>query len=57
MGAGGGINCSLVPLKKNWPFPSFPKIMLDFLCSLFPKIAFVPLFPSVLDFCVLIPLE
>ena len=57
MGAGGGINCSLVPLKNNWPFPLFPKIMLDLLCSLFPKIAFVPLFPSVLDLCFLIPLE
>ena len=32
---------SLVPQIQN----------LDFLYSLFPKIVFVPLFPSILDFC------
>ena len=39
------INFSLVPQSQN----------LDFLFSLFPKIAFVPLFPSVLDIVSLFP--
>ena len=38
---------SFVPQNQN----------LAFLCFLFPKIAFVPLFPSVLDFCFLVPLK
>ena len=54
-GVGGGY-CSLVPLIKIGIFPCSPKSKSWFLCSLFPKIAFVPLFPSVLDFCSLVPL-
>ena len=51
-----GGTCSLVPLKKKIRiFPCSPKSNLDFLCSLFPKIAFVPQFPSVLDFRSLVP--
>ena len=38
---------SLVPPNQN----------LEFLCSLFPKIAFVPLFLSILDFRSLVPLK
>ena len=49
---GGG--CYLFPCssKKKWPC-SFvpPKQNLDFLCSLFPKIACVPLFPLFLGLC------
>ena len=48
-----GINCPLVPLnkkKKKMVFSLIPKNQnFDFLCSLFPIIVFVPLFPSVLD--------
>ena len=45
----------LVPWNK-WPFSHVPlKQNLDFLCSLFPKTGFVPLFPSFLDLCSLFP--
>ena len=41
-----------VPSKKMVLFPcSPPKQNLDFLCSLFPKIACVPLFPLFLGLC------
>ena len=48
---GGAGTCSLVPLKYFSIFPSFvPQNQnLNFLCSLLPKITFVPLFPSFLD--------
>ena len=40
-------HCSLVPQKQNF----------DFLCSLFPKIACVPLFPLFLGLCSPVPLR
>ena len=54
---GGGGTCFLFSLKKSAFDLVSQNQNLDFLCSLFPKIAFVPLFPSVLDFCSLIPLK
>ena len=43
---------SFVPLKKKWVYSLVPQNQnLHFLCSLFSKIAFVSLFPSVLYFC------
>ena len=48
---GGGVPVPLFPWNK-WPLSPVPQNQnLDFLCSLFPKIAFVPLFPSFLDLC------
>ena len=45
--AGWGRTCSLDPMKKS-AFSLIPQNQnLDFLCSLFPQIAFVPLFPLV----------
>ena len=49
--------CSLVPLKIIGIFPCSPNENLDVLRSMFPKTAFVPLFPSILDFCSLVPLK
>ena len=57
MGGGWEGTVPLVPRNK-WPFSHVPqKQNLDFLCSLFPKTSFVPLFPSFLDLCSLIPLK
>ena len=44
-----GGTCSLVPLKYFSIFPFLQNQNLNFLCSLLPKITFVPLFPSFLD--------
>ena len=53
----GGDTCSLVPMKKS-AFSLVPQNQnLDFLCSLLPKIAFVPLFSSVVDFYSVVPLK
>ena len=49
-----GSTCSLVPLKISSISLVPQNKNLDFLCSLFPKIAF-SLFPSVLEFCSLVP--
>ena len=38
-------------------FPCSPKQNLDLLCSLFPKIACVPLFPLVLGLCSPVPMK
>ena len=52
---GGGGTCSLVPSKTNGVIP--PKQNFDFLCSLFPKIACVPLFLLFLGLCSPVPLK
>ena len=54
-----GCTCSLVPLeKKKRPCSLVPqKQNLDFLCSLFPKIACVPLFPLFLGLFSPVPLK
>ena len=51
-GGGGVVTCSLLPLKKKSEFSVVPQNKnLDFLCYQFPQMAFVSLFPSVVDFC------
>ena len=47
--------CSLVPLEKNGLVPQIQN--LDFLCSLFPKMACVLLFPLLLGLCSPVPLK
>ena len=48
---GGGVTVPLYP-EINWLVPLFPKNRkFVFLCSLFPNIVFVPLFPSKFDLC------
>ena len=57
VGGGGGLPVPLFPWKKS-VFSLVPQNQnFDFRYSLFPKIAFVPPFPSVLDFCSLVPLK
>ena len=58
-GGGGGGTCSLVLLKKKKSiFSLVPQNQnLDFLGSLFPQIAFDPLFSSVLGFGSSVPLK
>ena len=56
-GARGGGTCSLFPSKKWHCSLVPPKRNLDFLCSLFPKIACVPLFPLFLGLCSPVPLK
>ena len=55
----GGVTCSLVPSRKNNGLDSLvpPKQNLDFLCSLLPKIACVPLFLLFLGLCFPVPLK
>ena len=54
---GGGVPVPLFP-RKRWPCSLVPqKQNLDFLCSLFPKIACAPLFPLFLGLCSPVPLK
>ena len=52
-----GGTCSVVPHENMALFPCSPKQNLDFLCSLFPKIACVPLFPLFLGLCFPVPMK
>ena len=46
------INVSSSIRHLKWPFSLVPQNQnLNFLCSLLPKITFVPVFPSFLDLC------